>query len=509
MLLVLVCANSASAASPRTGTAPSLRGAPPAGPFSVSISSYPVLTEPGLPVGFSADPSGGVPPFLFVWTSSSNLSGGGQNFSAWANAPGNLTVTVIVYDSGGGLAAASYVEPVLPGVAVRVGAENTTDTEAPFSLALNVSGGVPPYQANVSVDGGPALEQTLPLAGVFPIAAWSSWTGPINVSASVTDALGATARTSSIGAALAPRPEVVWAGGPTAVEVGVPYTWWASVVGGTAPVNWSVTCAGAVSNITGPTTTTSSPGTVGWSARFNDTGNASLEFIAVDAGRSVASLEVPVHVASPVRGFLSVPIGGSSDAVNVTVEGGVPPYVVMLSTTEGSSWVGNVSVEGTFTWTLDATAATGENVTLRVLDAAGGNSTSTLALRGAVPVDPAAPSAASDSLGTLGLTLVAVGGIGGALADRLLRRRVRPASPAEPRVVPATEEVERLLGESDSIERETVYAAGEERGFSRESMDAGIAHWLRLGRIDIVRRDGGEELLHWRDETETPPAGRP
>jgi hypothetical protein len=481
------------------------------GDFSVSIAAAPVASEPGLPVVFSLVLAGGTAPFQFSWSSSSNLTGSGENFTAWATGPGNLTVTVIVVDSTGALAAASYGEWILPGVTVGLSATNASDTGAPFSLAVTVGGGVAPYAANLSLDGGGSLAETFPAAGTYPIPTWSSWTGPINASAVVTDALGATARTDALVTALAPRPEVVLAGGPESVEVGVRYTWWASVVGGTPPINWTVTGAGATENSTDPMTSTSSPGTISWSASFNASGNASVEFVAIDAGQAAATLTVPVRVAPPVDAFLSVPSGGPRTSVNVTVLGGLPPYEIVLSATDGESWAGNASAPGTFTWTLDPRGSGAINVTLFVADAAGGNSSALREIEGSVPVDPVAPAAAvPDPLGTLALVLVALGGIAGAGIDRFVRRRpAAAASPPEPRVAPAIEEVRRILEESDSLERETVCLTGEERGSSREAIEAGIEHWVHLGRIEIVRGSGGEQLLRWREENEPTPTEHP
>ena len=62
--------------------------------------------------------------------------------------------------------------------------------------------------------------------------------------------------------------------------------------------------------------------------------------------------------------------------------------------------------------------------------------------------------------------------------------------------------MKQILEESDGLERETVCVTGEERGRTREAIEAGIDHWLRQGRIETVRGNGGEEFLRWKDESE-------
>jgi len=512
LLLVVMAASGTTTAAPPAGGPVGAPGvAAPSGDFSVAVQAIPIVTEPGVPVEFVASVDGGTPPFDFLWSDPAGLSGNGGNFTVWATTPGNLTATVIVSDTAGVWAAASYSEPVLAGVAVGIGATNTTDLGAPFSLTVTVSGGVPPYQTNVSVQGGPSFEETLPVPGAFPFEAWSDRSGRINVTVSVTDAIGALVRTEALAATLAPLPEIALAAGPASVEVGVPCTWWATVVGGTPPIQWSADAAGATANLTGPTGPTSSPGTVAWSFRFNSSGNASVQFAAIDTARAAVSLSVPVRVAPPLETYLSVPTGGSGPSVNLSIEGGVPPYDVILTASDGETWIGNASAPGTSTWTLHPATTSGLNVTARVTDAAGGNSSASLGLPdvgGAPPGVRAGPSGASE---VWILLLAAVGGAVavGVAAGILLRRRRPPTPSAEPPVVPASDEVKRILSESDALERESVYLQGEDRGASRSALEAGIGHWLREGRIEIVRGNGGEELLRWRDDPDPSPSEGP
>jgi hypothetical protein len=490
LLLVLASANGSSA------------HAVGGGGFSVQVSADPVETETGLPVDFLASVGGGVPPYTYSWTSSSNLTGAGANFSAWASTAGNLTVTVVVLDGAGELAAASYVEPVLPSPTITLGVANVTDAGIPFSVVLGVSGGVAPYSANLTLNGAPLAIERFPASGTIAVPAMSPSTGPINVTAAATDALGEIVRAAATVAGPAPRPSVALAGGPTAVEAGVEYTWWADVVGGTPPIQWTVVPAGPAGNVSGPGGSSTSPGTIAWSARFNDTGNDSVGFYAADAAGSVAAFDLPVRVAPRVQALLSVPTGGAVSAVNLTIVGGVPPYELDLSASDGETWVGNASVAGTFTWTL-APRATGElNVSAWVADGAGGVAIASLALPNQTGSSPAPTNDPPGSIGTLSLVLLALGAVGGAAVDRLLRRRSKPTPTPPPAAPPAIEEVKQILDESDGLERETVCVTGEERGRTREAIEAGIDHWMRLGRIETIRGSGGEEFLRWKDQNE-------
>ena len=385
LLIVLASANGASAHAVHDGG------------FSVQIGADPVATEPGLPVNFVASVGGGVPPYAYTWTSSSNLSGSGANFSAWASGPGNLTATVVVLDGDGQLAAASYEEAVLPSVTITLGVSNVTDANAPFSVDLGLTGGVAPYSANLSVNGAPDVAERFTASGTYALSVVSPSIGPINLTASATDVLGETARAAATVAGQSPRPSVVLAGGPTAVEAGVEYTWWADVAGGTPPIHWTVVPGGPAGNVSGSGGASSSPGTISWSARFNVTGNDSIGFYAADATGAVAAFDLPVRVAPRMQALLSIPTGASEAAVNLTVLGGVPPYELDLTASDGETWITNSSAAGTVTCDLAPRTSGPLNVSVWVTDSAGGEAIASLN-RGERDRDRPGPSARSARL---------------------------------------------------------------------------------------------------------------
>ncbi|MCI4360695.1 MAG: hypothetical protein L3J91_03255, partial [Thermoplasmata archaeon] len=331
------------------------------GDFSVEISAFPAVAEPGIQVVFTAQPLGGSPPYRVLWTDSLNGTGSGGNFTAASPVAGNLSVTATVDDSTGARAASTYNEAVVGGLVADIAATNVSDVGLPFSLVLNVAGGVPPYAILVSVDGGAPDESSVARPGVQSYLVKADASGAVNVSGTLTDAIGASLELRSFPGTVAPRPLIGVVAGPTAVEVGVPYVWWASVAGGTPPFVWSVGCLGASPSCSEPLAAGAPSGSVGWSGRFNGSGNGSIVLGVVDTAGASSTLDLPLRVAPSLDARLFLPAGGSGPSVNVSVLGGVPPYDLVLSASDGESWFGNASGSGALAWTLDPRSFTGGN----------------------------------------------------------------------------------------------------------------------------------------------------
>ncbi len=476
--------------------------------FSVVVAVDRGLTEPGVPVTFSAIVLGGTAPFRFDWSDSTGNVGSLANFSSVTVALGNLTATVSVHDVAGGLAAATYTEPVVPGIDVEIAATNVTDVGIPFDLSVVLSGGVPPYHLDLEVDGVGLVNETLLSAGSYSLLAVSSTSGPIAVLVRVSDDIGATQSASVPKIALAAAPALAVVAGPVLVESGVPCSWLLSETGGSPPFTWTVDSTGAPGNSTGPNASSSSPGPLRWFAEFSGVGNATVRISVTDAAGLGGTLVLPLQVVPRLAAYLSTPAGDGSLAafVNVSIDGGIAPYAVLLSATDTEIWVGNSSHPGSFRWSLAPRSTGPLNVTLRVTDAAGVIAVAVLGLAAPTNAPPPAGATSADpawSIVTVIGLLLSVG-VAAALARRRLVRHRDPD--AVPPVVPAIEEVRRIFEESDALERESLYLQGEDRGVSRDSTEAGIAHWLQAGRIESVRGAGGEPLLRWVDDaTPAPP----
>jgi len=508
-LLVAVLGALGGPVAPAPGLAgPSIGVDPFSSGFTVSISASSMLAEPGVPVAFSAVVSGGLAPITFLWTDSANESGDSQNFTGFPVVVGNLSVTLEARDAFGAVAAASYREDVVPSVTASIAVANTSDVGAPFSLTLSVANGAGPYRVNGSIAGGPMLRENLTTAGSYPLPAWSVLPGPVNLSLSVTDRIGGSARIEALAQPLAPAPSIALVAGPVAVEAGVAYPWWASVTGGTPPIAWTVQCLGGMSNVSGQRTVTGSPATLAYTASFNVSGNSSIHLDAVDAIGVATSVDLPVRVAPALTAYLSDGVGGPG-TFNVTLAGGVAPFEIFLTGASGLVWIGNASADGTFSVHLAGGSLPAGNVSVRVTDAAGGSSEATAPTIASAPPPPPPSTSGASASRELPVAVAAtlVVGIAGALLGRRFLPPRSGTPPTPPPAVAATEEVRRLLQDSSAMERGTVLLMGENRGVSRDSLEAGLDHWVRQGKIEITRAPGGEEFLRWRDEPGPRPGG--
>jgi hypothetical protein len=161
------------------------------------------LAEPwGTELSLTGSVTAGVPPFLWVVTPGSlplNESGTSGSLSSpgsfvWQgaySAEGSVEVSMTLVDGAGGFVTCGFelpeVVPLSGTVSVSAGRSEPPGT---FRVSLNLSGGLPPFQLNVSASDGTNGSRMLPTDGNSAWSFPSERGGILRVEVGVTDRLG-------------------------------------------------------------------------------------------------------------------------------------------------------------------------------------------------------------------------------------------------------------------------------------------------------------------------------
>ncbi|HZY69482.1 MAG TPA: hypothetical protein VFF67_00695 [Thermoplasmata archaeon] len=173
---------------------------------SLAVAPDAPLGEVGAPVDWGVAAIGGAPPLLWSGAATlpvnSSASSGrldGPGSFTWATVPaaaGNLTVQLTATDSAGSIVVATATVRVDPATSVRVVPPVFGGAGAPAPVSAYIAGGDPPYSYTVGLSDGERFAGDL--GGPGPVA----WTaaphapGFIDITVSVTDALGVTTSTT-------------------------------------------------------------------------------------------------------------------------------------------------------------------------------------------------------------------------------------------------------------------------------------------------------------------------
>lgn len=401
--------------------------------------------------------------------------------------------------------AVTFNESVVP--ALSLGSMPTAisgEVGRPTVLALNVTGGVPPFELSAAVPGNAtATVTTFSTDGPTELALWPSRTGSLSVVVRLSDAIGAFDPSATLTLIAVPSlnlsatlDRATNPGGTLASANG-------SFDGGAAPYAWvvvpaalSVATAGYAGEVE------SSPG-FNWSATFGEEGVTSATATVVDAEGSIANQTLGIPLVPSLRAefvLTALPVSNGS-LTNLTLDlrasGGLPPLSVSVNASNGEAWNFSSPADGTATWAV-VSNATGVVVwSMRCVDQLGatvvGNRTLTLS---GVPdpspaPDPAASGNPSEPLGFLGLGAIAAFGV--TLFWRRRRRRAVTRSPTPDPV--AT--LRSLIEPADGADRATIELLAEEAGIPLATVRATIDRLVDEGTLRADTSTEGEEALSW------------
>ena len=286
-------------------------------PLSLTVTNYPRVVDEGQNVTVTFSVSGSQEPYFL------NVTFEGESYSYIAYTPGNYYITLPTNATGQqGLVIKAYTLTgqevtremtvrVNPPLALEVKVRNVTDVGVPVTLTYNVSGGTPPYNVTVLVNGIQQASNTVNFTSP----------GKYNVTVVVQDSVNATTE-QSFTVTVNPRPEVKLSLSRNVTDSGVPVTVSYNATWGTKPYRVTLLLNGSVIN--GETINITRPGTYVVEAVVTDSFNVSSsakEILVVNPRPSVT-------VSPSYQGSFLVNV--TSVTITANVEGGTSPYTFLV-----------------------------------------------------------------------------------------------------------------------------------------------------------------------------------
>ncbi len=499
------------------------------GGLAVGIRPSTTVAEVGVPVGFA-----GVvidPPTAYGSASLCTGPGGGvarrppadataENFSCTFANPGTAEVEfeVVPVSSQVPPASAELSEPVEP----RLGLEVVTPPASAEAgrvagVSATVTGGVPPFAISWQLSGTANLSSTtLATDGTVELPILAGRPGSYVATVTVVDGVGEVAANSSSTLEVAPRLFASAAVGRPVTPNGTAVEVAGTVTAGDGPYLWAVVPSLVPAYESPQNGSLDTAAGFDWNGTFSEEGNVSVTVAVVDQDGAGWWDALPTPLVSPLRvdGGLNASRDGNSTLLRLglTIEGGLPPFVVEANATRGGE--GNLSApsDGSFSysWVVNGTGAF--DLTVAVLDRLGARATVNLSASTPASTPPPSspppsapppgsapplPSTAAPVLDvTVGTTLAVALALGAAGVWTRWRRRDR--SPQGPAPEPDAVAVLRgIIEPADGVDRSTVELLAEEEGVPLARARSTLDRLVAEGTVRSETGADGEEVLAW------------
>jgi hypothetical protein len=502
--------------------------------FEVAIAPASTVAELGEPTEFSGiaqdEPTGAVT--LFDCSNAtvgpggtSNATPNGTAFSCTFTASGTAEVLFGVYppEPGGPSASVILYERVVapPQVSAEaaepVGEVGNTELvpvrlsggALPVLLTWNISGTRSGGTETVDSDGGGVLALPLGAAGEYALGLRASdilggvgtnGTTTVRVESPLVANASGAGSFASYGAIAQVAGEVL-SGCP-------PFSWW--VVPGFTPVNGS-TGNGTLPNV----------GAFAWSGWYVREGNLSISVGVADGCGATWQAGLGVPLVPPLSVEVTAAPGPTSPnetlAVNVSVQGGQPPFRLDGNASDNESWNRTVLSDGTYRWLISTAGNGSVRVAVCVTDLLGESAETNLTVVMTHPPDPAVPppapspppsvksgpsgnATAPSTTGPSWLLVILVMSGGGATLVLLRRRRARQPRTGVPGPDPVAT-LKRIVEPAEGAERFTVELLAEEAGIPLAVVRSTIDRLVSEGTVLSESGADGEEVLSWSSGT--------
>lgn len=468
------------------------------GNLTVVIDGPGPTADVDVPFTLAASLGDALGPFVYLW---SCPQVGAVHTPTWPvrlMQPGTYRFSLEIVDAAEDVGWANATINATLGPVLATSATNrSSDAGVPTGIALAFSGGVGPYALDWQVVGGGSNGSAIAnVAGTLLEPVWTNRTGPVWVTANLTDAVGGRASSAAWVATGFPYPSLTATVETPAAEVGAPARLAATVEGGVPPIRWAVLPEVPVRNASATTGTLDGDGTFPWNATVALAAPLNLTITATDALGVTVSANVSVPIVAPVNLSLaalnaSASAGGTFN-LSALIVGGIAPYDYQWALSNGPRSNGTLEAAGPLNWS--APAGTGGYVValLTVRDAAGGSADAEVRLwvAAALAPAPALPaSSADDGAAIVELTVlgVAAGAGGGVWAWR--RRHVALLGDRG-----RQRQVEAFVGEAirarPGIDEDALQGLGDAKGFHGEEIRAAVQREIAGGHIRTEERAG-------------------
>jgi hypothetical protein len=499
--------------------------------FTVALATPTVAAEVGVPVRFSGEilhPPAEYGSVTQCTDASSNrpaesaVNVSTQNFTCTFAAPGSAEVDfeVVPINDDLPIEEARWWEPVAPSLAVSVVPPGGTgEMGLPTVFTVRLSGGVPPFLVIWQLAGNSTLARAPAYAdGSILIPVWPSEPGTYALSVTVRDALGVLVTAGTVPLPVEPPLDVSAAADRTLSSTGAFVQVAGTVSQGAAPFHWWVLPGVTPTTESAPNGTLPSVAPFSWNGTLAREGNSTVSIVVVDGAGAVGWETIPVSLVPELRAsaqaHASSVAKGPSLLLNLSVEGGLPPFDLRIHSDAGEGWNRSLPADGTYSFTFPTNDSGSTSLELTLRDPLGAEWTDTLLVdlpsttppsngtghppptRPPSNVTPTAlPSSGVSDL----IDLVVVAGAGAAALAVLWRRWHRPTRASVPPVDPV-EVLRRILEPADGAERSTVELMAEEAGVPLEAVHSTIDRLVSEGSIRSESGPDGEEVLAWSPE---------
>ena len=431
-------------------------------------------------------------------------------FGAYPPHPGGPSASVVLYEHvvPSPQVSAEPVDPIGEAGSVALVRVHLLGGALPVALTWNLSGNLSGGSERVDSDGGGVL--TLPLTAA----------GEYGIGIRTTDALGgigtngsAVLRVDSPLAANASGARTVTSHGAIAEVAG-------DVLAGCPPFSWWVAPELMPSNGSVGNGTLPNVGNFAWSGSYGHEGNLSIATGVTDGCGTTWQADMTVPLVPPLSAEVTATQGPASSnetlAVNLSLEGGLPPFLLYLNSSDNESWNRTVPSDGAYDWLFPTHGNGSVRLEVSLTDPLGGSLETDLTVVLTRPPDPIVPPPTppppsvvpgptdnSTGLPTIDpswflVVFVSVGGAGMILL--LWRRRARRARHDVPGPDPVST-LQRIIEPAEGAERFTVELLAEEAGIPLTVVRSTIDRLVSEGRVRSESGADGEEVLSWSSGT--------
>ncbi len=407
-------------------------------------------------------------------------------------------------------ASAKLLEAVAPRLGLDVGTPPAgAEVGRVVGVAVTVTGGVPPFAISWQLSGtGNVSSTTLATDGTVELPIVADRSGTYVATVTVVDGVGVVAANASSTLEVAPPLFASAAAGRTVTANGTTVEVAGTVTGGEGPYLWAVVPSLVPAYESPQNGSLDAAAGFDWNGTFVEEGNSSVTVAVVDRV-GVAwwdDLPTPLVPTLGVDGTLNASRVGNSTVLwlGLTIDGGLPPFVVEASAPPGGAWNLSAPSDGTFSGSRVVNGTGAFDLTVAVLDRLGARAMVNLsASTPASPPPPSSPPPSAPPPGSVppqpstaapevdvavGTTLAVALALGAAGAWTRWRHRARsterPASEADVVAV-----LRGIIEPADGVDRSTVELLAR----VRSAID-------RLVEERTVRSESGadgEEVLAW------------
>jgi len=491
--------------------------------FRVAVAPSTFVAEVGIPVdltGVAVDaPSGSVA--LYACTNAtvdSNAPASVPNATGFActfESPGTQEVLFGLYPTylGGPSASSVLFETVVaPPELDVVPVANVGEAGRSALLEVSLSGGALPVSLTWNLTGDrSAGSEMVDVDGSGVLGLPLVAPGDYALGIRATDRFGVTEVNSTVALVVDAPLDVDAVAARSAGPSGATIVILGQVLAGCPPFSWWVIPQFPAANESPPSGSLGSEAEFPWNGSYTREGAGAFSVVVVDACGATSQTTLQEELVAPLAASVQATPSSTDGTLtlNLSVQGGWPPYLLFVNTSDNRSWNRTLPLPGTygFGWATEATGSISFVATL--VDGLGLTVTTRLTVLWPSsdptpnpqppPTAPGGPSSASapGALDVLGLLVSfaapAVVGTGLAL---LWRRhvRARKTEPAEPDVVAVLREI---LQPADGAERFTVELVAEQRGIALEKVRSTIDRLIAEGTIRSESGADGEEVLSW------------